>query len=134
MKFRQFINGLWDAYSTAAKLAAQQTDLYRFISGTFERDQKDTGHLVTERIVIQPLSAVTNLYRVQKVVCYYTSHEEKRVYEPRNDQWTGSYDLASRQLVEIGGKRSCAFLPEESLVLMDNVRYSKIAPVKYTRF
>ena len=134
MKFSQFMNGLWDAYSMAAKMAAQQTDLYRFIPGTFERDRKDAGHLMAERIVIQPLSAVTNLYHVQKVVCYYTSHEEKRVYEPQDEQWTGTYDLASRQLVELGGKRCCAFLPEESLVLMNNARYFKIAPVKYICF
>lgn len=134
MKFRQLFNGIWNAYATAAKIAAQQTELYRFIPGTFQRDPKDSGTLVAERIIIQPLSTVANLYRVQKVICYYTSSEEKRIYEAGAEQWTGAYDLASRQLVEVGGKRSFAFLPEESLLLFNQVRYFKVASTPYTHF
>jgi len=134
MQWRQWIDNWRNVYSVLTEAALQQKSLAQFIPGTYRRDPEESGPLVEERIIIQSLSAVANLYRLQKVICYYTSSEEKRIYEAGAEQWTGAYDLASRQLVEISGKRSCAFLPEESLLFFNHVRYFKVSSTQYIHF
>jgi hypothetical protein len=134
MKLKQWISDLKRSCLVTFKWATQQAGMGMFIPGTYERDRKETGFLIVERIIIHSISSVADLYSIRKVICRYTSPEEKTVYEPKAEEWTATYDTATRQLIEIAGNRSLTFLPEESLLLVDKVSYYKIANTRHTTF
>jgi hypothetical protein len=118
----------------ATRFAEQQARMKDFIPGTYQREREDFGIRVAERLVIQTVSNIADIYCIKKIVCLYNSPEEKKIYEPKTDEWMASYDFAQRRLQELVGSRSCAFIPEDSLMLLDGTKYSKIGTSKCLEF
>ena len=134
MEWKQIINGLRNYKLFAIRLAEQQARVIKFIPGTYQREREDFGIRVVERIIIQQVSKVADIYSIRKITCLYNTPEEKKVYEPKADMWMASYNLSIKQLQELDGKRSCAFIPEGSYMLLGNTKFVKIRASKCTEF
>lgn len=126
MKWKQFTYRIKCSFLITTKFAIQQTRMRVFMPGTFQREIKSAGIRIVEQVIIQQVSIIAEMYCIRKVVWRYTSPEEKTVLESKAEEWMATYDLARRQLQEIAGKRSCAFIPENSLLLLENNSYFKI--------
>lgn len=133
MKWKQLIKQLKYACELSSNLNMQQAKMILFMPGSYEREYEDAGVRIAERIIINRISEVSEMYRIKKVVCRYVTKEEKIIRESSADQWTAAYDLSKRQLFEITGQRSCAFIPEDSVLILNNVKYFK-SPTKYIVF
>lgn len=133
MNWNQLIKGLRHTYLVASKFATQQAGMLTFIPGTYQRE-KNEGSRTIERIIIQQVSAMSEVYSIQKVVCKCYSPGEKIISYPANEEWVALYDFSTRQLLEIGRKKSIVFLPENSSLIIDNTYYTKIATSKCVEF
>lgn len=117
-----------------AELGLRQVKMLAFVPGTYEREYKDRELWIRERIVIHRISATAEMYRIRKVICKYASENKKTLYRPANEEWLAAFNSSSSQLYEVHGNRSCAFIPEEGLLLIGDLGYFKIAVSPYLIF
>ena len=133
MQLRKLIRRFRGLSAIAAQ-GIRQTNMRMFVPGTYEREYKDRNLWISERIVIYRISAISEIYRIRKVICRYVLRNKQTLQRPQNEEWIASYNSSNSQLHEVHGNRSCAFIPEESLLLIGDIGYFKIAGYPYMLF
>lgn len=134
MKLKQLIKELRCIYIIASKFATQQAGMMEFIPGMYQREKKEGSSRIIDRVIIRQVSQTAEIYSIQKVLCKCYTQDEKIISQPKDEEWMAFYDFSSRRLLEVGGKKSLTFFPENSSFIMDNIYYSKVSLSKGTEF
>ena len=130
MKLKESINKLKTIWLITTMKSFQQTGMILFISGKYQREWKEGNTIMVERISIQQISIIADMFCVRKIVIKQNSPDQKVVYENKADEWKATYDYSRRQLLEVAGKRVCSFIPENSILFIGEVEYTKIKSEK----
>ncbi len=130
MKLKESISKLKTIWLITTMKSFQQTGMILFISGKYQREWKEGNTTMVERISIQQISTIADMFCVRKIVIKQNSPDQKVVYENKADEWKATYDYSRRQLLEVAGKRVCSFIPENSILFIGEVEYTKIKSEK----
>jgi hypothetical protein len=128
MKWRIFKTTIKKIYWCSSLEALQQSILFCFIPGTYQREWRDGAFNTEETIHISFLSGESSLYRVtKKVVETLGLLEDKTVSVKKEESFYATYNKSSKMLVPLNWDVFMAFYPEQRLLIVDNIEYKKIS-------
>lgn len=125
MKWKVFIQGLRAFILISFNNALQQRVLLLSMEGKYSRNWNEDESEIMETAKIKQVSASGGIYKVVKIL-WKQDEEDKDVFNKQKvDKWLATYDLAKRQLTEVGGKRKCSFVPDHELLFINDAKFVK---------
>ena len=129
MKLKQLIKNIRNSWLITAKNAIQQKGMIIAIPGVYQREWKEDLNKIVERITIRQISTIAEMYLVKKVVLTRNTLEKKIIHKQKIDEWMATYDYSRRQLYEVAGQRQCSFIPEDAILFVDEIGYTKVKTI-----
>ena len=123
------ISNIRNAWIITLKNAIQQKLMIIAMPGVYQREWKEDINKIVERITIRQISATAELYSVKKTVLTRNTLDKKVVHKNKIAEWMATYDSSRRQLHEVAGQRQCSFIPEDLIVFVDEIGYTKVKTI-----
>ena len=126
MKLKQLISNVRNAWLITSKSAIQQKGMIIMIPGVYQREWEEDVNKIVERITIRKISAIADMYRVKKTILTHKTLDKKIIQKHVIDEWMATYDYSRKQLHEVAGQRQCSFIPEDLILFVDEISYTKV--------
>ena len=132
MKLKQLISNIRNAWLITSKNAIQQRGMIIMIPGVYQREWEEDVNKIVERITIRKISTIADMYRVTKTILTHKTLDKKIIQKHVTDEWMATYDYSRRQLHEVAGQRQCSFIPEDLILFVDEISYTKVNTIQNT--